>query len=258
MTSMMLCSICCGQVLEDEQGNHYSGPENYIAKRHYGRLSAHGDYSKLKLIVRFNQNEYYCGEPVYITFFVRNDSDDLVHLDPNISPRSFIFLWKLENSQKKPVPYTPLGTEFILERKKHNKNGIDPRTSTANRFCKLPPGEELELDYLELNKYFDWSLPDEYRLTCFQINSIADQRYDPPLQSNTLTFRVLEIPFETNNEPKQWIPSSQFVNPPRGKEFFEQKKEPKNIFYKFDPNSEIREIIDISPHTYYRQRAEKY
>jgi hypothetical protein len=245
----------------DEEGHDYKENRGH---RLYGRILAHGNYSKLKLIVRSDKKEYDKGESVYIRFGVRNDSEDVVYLDTYTRSDRFLFLWSFFNSNNEKVLLTSWGKEQFEDWEKHNKYGAFrgvPNDYYRYHYYKLKPGEETEtsLTKFRLSDYFHLIQPGEYRLTCFQIDFMHYQKYDPPLQSNTLTFRVLDTPLPKNqqNDPikkEKAIELTEFVNPPRGEEVFEQKEEPKNIFYNPDT---ANEIIDISPHTYYRLRAEE-
>ncbi|MDR2755342.1 MAG: hypothetical protein LBC20_06510 [Planctomycetaceae bacterium] len=231
--------------------------------RYYRHLTAHGDYSKLKLIVRSNRKEYYRERPVYVNFWVRNDSDGVVHLFNQ--SMECIFLWKLVHSQQGKVSYTSLGEERILPYKKNPPLKISPGGGGKGyRFRKLKPGEEMELrGQVNLNRYFDISLPGEYQLICPLLNLIDRQRYDPSLQSNTLVFRILDQPVPESEKENMATEDEilhhhywdlKFTNPPRGEEIFEQKKEPKNIFYIFKNGKEIES--EVSPYIYNQQRAE--
>jgi hypothetical protein len=246
------------KIPEENNDSHYYRDRDGI--RRYAHLHAHGNYSKLKLIVRSDKKEYSRGEAVFIKFWVRNDSEEVIHIYDVPVTKYCIFLWKLTNYQQRVVPYTSLGKKYILTEKKNNEHGIDFGSFGKFLFRKLQPNEEMELSIseVELNKNWDISFPDTYQLTCGQINFMSHQKYDPPLQSNTLTFRVLDKPLPKNEQndqtdKKRENSSAEFTNPPRGEEIFEQKKEPKNIFFK--PNT-AGEVMDISPHVYYQQRAE--
>jgi hypothetical protein len=244
--------------------NTYAEGEGLIETRpyqYYVHLAAHGDYSKLKQIIRSAKNEYFRGEPIMIAFSIRNDSKDIVHIHNILPAYKSIFLWKMINSRQETVQYTTVGKEVVLKMEKEKDIGFSVASYNGKHFYKLQPEEEILLsNSIELTYIFDLSLPDEYQLTCPQINFMDNQKYDPPLLSNTLTFRILDIPFNRNESTGRSVSRRimnivSFANPPRGKEIFEQKEEPKNIFY--NPDTDIKETIDISPYTYFLQRAEK-
>jgi hypothetical protein len=128
---------------------------------------------------------------------------------------------------------------------------------------KLQPGQkhELHISQICLNDYFDLSKPDTYELTCFTTSFIGGQYYETPRQSNTLTFRVLEgsghVPTIEDGKRKMEAKLI-YTNPPPGEEVFKQPKPPKNVFYVHtDTEPYIKYLDDVSPYTYYRERAKE-
>ena len=138
---------------------------------------------------------------------------------------------------------------------------------TSGWHIELQPGEEHQIGTVDilgqLNRYFDLSIPDTYMLVCFLGTACFGQYYEPLLQSNTLTFRVLENGEKAENTEED-------LNPPKGKEVFMQPKPPKNVFYVYDDDepdypwmrtdngpfiAKPRKIIDISPEMYYRDEG---
>ena len=214
--------------------------------RRYGFLEAHGDYTKLKLIIRSEKKDYGPGDPVEITFFVRNDSDGRVHLGPGLGELHYTHFWKLFHSNSEEVLKTPKG-EIEFQSQPGIPHSDRIQNSTGGRiYPQLQPGQEFRITQIRLNIYFDLSKPDTYELTCFLKKFIDGQYYEPPLQSNTLTFRILEDGEKAEN-------AEEGINPPEGEEVFKQPKPPKNVFYAYDQTSRLI-FIDESPATYYHQR----
>ena len=231
--------------------------------RYYHSLQAHGDYSQLKFIIRAKKMDFYRGEHIYVKFYVRNDSDSKVHIKFR-HPASCDELMKLFHSNDDEAVKTPKWEEEFQKRKSWN---MDERFSLLwrykNDYIKLQPGQEWELDGFDLDDYYVLTEPDTYELTCFLMSFIFGQEYEPPLQSNTLTFRILETPVaedywyrdgtQRGGEP-QYTP---YTNPPPGEEVFMQPKPPKNVFYIYTRGVPSLGIINVSPYTYYRQKAKE-
>ena len=218
--------------------------------RRYIRLEAHGDYAKLKLIARSRKRDYNPGEHVDIKFFVRNDSEDSeVPVSCFALTGDCACLWKLFHSNYDETAKTPKWEGEFQNRKQQDKGILWGRWRGAKPIVKLKPGQEYPLDLVRLNDYFDLTKPDTYELTCFQTSFIEGQKYEPPLQSNTLTFRILEESSQeqtdTKERPKIKIGGGPlwkiarirveddlpYTNPPPGEEVFKQPKPPKNLFY---------------------------
>ena len=220
--------------------------------RYYPGLEAHGDYTQLKLIVRSRKPDYNLGERVWLKFFVRNDSDSEVHVDCLHSAYWHAHYWKLFHSNYDEVRKMPKLEELIQQRKRSRSYGFEwPEIGDGRpRYFKLQPGQEVELHWMRLNDLFDLSKPDTYELTCFVTTVILGQKYQPPLQSNTLTFRILETSgsgaTDTNDSP-----NVTYSNPPPGEEVFKQPKPPKNVFY------DQGKIIDVSPYVFHREWREE-
>jgi len=251
---------------EDSNPGYYRDGSDGI--RYYGRLEAHGDYSKLKLIIRTKKRDYNFGEPVWIKFYVRNDSDGEIHIVGHHSVRWEAHLSKLFHSNYDEVVKTPIWEEEfqkrIQRRDYDHREGIAPwGMESGYNYLKLQPGQERELDWFPLNYYYELTKPDTYELTCFLTTFIKRQYYETPLQSNTLTFRILETPVaedywyrdgtQRGGEP-QHIP---YTNPPPGEEVFKQPKPPKNVFYVHTNDEPYILYPDVSPYTYYRQKAKE-
>ena len=175
------------------------GPEKYFDTpddiRHYRHLYARGDYTRLKLIVRSEMTDYYSGEPVVLRFFVRNDSNKEIHIDTLMIPEDSAHLWKLIHSNDEEVAKTP---RWEKDSQMYGHFLPSPRDFGGGParirfdYLKLQPGQEWELSGVLLNDYYDLTKPDTYELTCFQQTFIDNQYYETPMQSNTLTFRILE------------------------------------------------------------------
>ena len=188
-----------------------SDPEKYRdtpdSVRHYRHLYAHGDYTKLKLIVCSEKMDYYPGDPVYLKFYVRNDSNGAIHIDKAALPRHYAYLWKLFHSNDDEVEKTPKWEKDSQIRP--STYVYNPRTfvggpiSIIFDYIKLQPGQRWELDTVSLNQYYMLSKPDAYKLTCFQTSFIDNQCYETPLQSNTLTFRILDPMDSETPRPSQ-------------------------------------------------------
>jgi len=222
--------------------------------RRYYFLPAHGDYTKLKLIIRSNRKDYNPGDSINIHFFVHNDSGSEVHIDTSYSMYPFAHLWKLFHSNydeavKMPEWRMEFQRRALKERKDRYYEDMFSMIG-GYTYIKLQPGQEFNFHTsFRLNDYFDLNKPDTYELTCFLATFIMGQCYDPPLQSNTLTFRVLD-----KDEKADDIETG--MNPPKGEEVFKQPKPPKNVFYAIEQG--IRQIfIDVSPTEYYRLPAEE-
>ena len=256
-TTWVLCGIqlvFCTEIedlnFEDRHSQFYHDTPSGI--RYYHLLSPCGDYTKLKLIIRSDKKDYNSGDPVNISFFVRNDSNSKVHIYASYRVSHFTHLWKLFHSNYGEVAKTPKWeTEFQEEiiRKRIGTYYEDLwGTISGFNYIKLQPGQEFGLrSSIQLNDYFDLKKPDTYELTCFVPTFIIGQCYEPPLQSNTLTFRVLE-----EGEKARDIETG--INPPKGEEVFKQPKPPKNVFYLWGlPGMPI----DVSPAEYYRLPAEE-
>jgi hypothetical protein len=234
-----------------------AGFRYYDGVRYYSGLAAHGDYTKMKLIIRSRKQDYNLGELVYIKFYARNDSDNEVHIKC-IGGRDSL-VWKLFHSNyDEAVKTTKWEEEYQSIRRKvdYNDYAVSGRgwRGGLNAFfpCfKLQQGQEHELDWVPLNDYYDLSKPDTYELTCFRWAFIGGQYYEPMIQSNTLTFRILEgdvqKPVATKGEDK--LPHT---NPPPGGEVFKQPKPPKNTFYITVPHG-YTIPIDVSPAAMRRQ-----
>ena len=226
--------------------------------RFYMGLPAHGDYTKLKLIVRSEKMNYYPGEPVWIKFYVRNDSDSDVHIQRCGSSINRIDLWKLFHSNYDE----PLKTSKGEKRSQLGKQQVGRETSiwgieSGFHYFKLRSGQEYQQDWYLLTDYYDLSKPDTYELTCFLTTFLQGQYYEPPLQSNTLTFRILEPTGEEPPLPRSEPQHIPYTNPPPGEEVFKQPKPPKNVFYVRTNDEPEIVFLDASPTTYYRQKAKE-
>ncbi|MCL2348531.1 MAG: hypothetical protein FWC50_09770 [Planctomycetaceae bacterium] len=248
-TGLLMCED--QKELPFEDGNPLFYVDGKDGIRHYAGLLAHGDYTKLKLIIRSKEVNYYPGEPVNIKFFVRNDSDSEVHIWDGPSPYSCAGLWKLFHSNYDEAAKTPKLEKMIKERQ--GRYGFSWSIGGGPpRYLKLKPGQRRELGRMCLNDFFDLSKPDTYELTCFNTTFIGRQEYQPPLQSNTLTFRILDPTDQEPVRPREEYLKTPYTNPPPGKEVFKQPKPPKNVFYNVE-----YQIIDVSPYTYYHEWREK-
>jgi len=239
--------------IEDRTHGYYSDdyPDGI---RRYGHLEAHGDYTKLKLIIRTEKKDYCPDDPVDIIFFVRNDSDREVHIGPGFGWQHFFQFWQLFHSNSEEVLKTPKGeTASQVQPRAPDSRWIE-HGGGGYRYVKLQSGQERRIDQTRLNDYFDLTKPDTYELTCFLTKFIDGQYYETPLQSNTLTFSVLEEKTRKDEYPLPGESEKFPQNPPKGEEVFQQTTPPKNVFYVYDKDSNPM-FIDVSPTTYYRQRG---
>ena len=231
---------------------------------------AHGDYTKLKLIIRSSKKIYNLDEPVRINVFVYNNSDSEVIVKRYSFSLGGCFTWKLFHSNYDEVDLVPKWKNIFQKWKEYcEKEGVDNslvlKAEGWGSHIKLPPKQEQQVTWGDsLNEYADLSKPDTYELTCFLATACFGQYYEPPLQSNTLTFRVFE-----KGEKADVIEDG--MNPPKGEEVFKQRKPPKSVFYVYEDEPRNpwiktsdgetivrpRKIIDVSPETYYHQRAKK-
>ena len=230
----------------DIANRYYDG---FDGIRRYGLLQAQGNYTKLKLIIRSKRKDYNSGDSVEVRFFIRNDSDSEVHIrSSSVCP--FIHLWKLFYSNYDEVNKMPNWEAKFqnLTEKGHSGKYYERIWTTKGdlSYIKLQSGQEFEFARkIHLNDYFDLSKPDTYELTCFLPTIIIGQCYEPPLQSNTLTFRIVE---------EQADDVEDGMNPPKSEEVFKQAKPPKSVFYIWGLSSTP---IDVSPAEYYRLPAEE-
>ena len=258
-TGLLMCENQEEVPYEDRDPRDYRDGSDGI--RRYAWLQAHGEYSKLKLIVRSRKTDYNPGERVWLKFFVRNDSDSEVHV--RCAPSYCTRLWKLFHSNYDEAVKTPKLEAIIQQYKEYGTEGQLMGSVRSKYECiKLPPGQEAELEWRCLNDLFNLSKPDTYELTCFTTSICHFQEYEPPLQSNTLTFRILEgsIHIPTTEEQKK-EPNLIYTNPPPGEEVFKQPQPPKNVFWVHTDTRPYIEYIDVSPYTYikayHRQKAKE-
>ena len=228
--------------------------------RYYEGLHAHGDYPKLKFIIRTKKMDFYPGEPIWIKFYVRNDSDSEIHIWGLTSAKNYTHLWKLFHSNYDEVVKTQKWEEEFQKHKRQGKSGPPSWAADGGPplFIKLQPRQERELDWVPLNGYYDLTKPDTYELTCFHTSFIEGQYYETPLQSNTLTFRVLEGPNHVPTvEERKMENTLIYTNPPPGEEVFKQPKPPKNVFYVTTGGEPPVVYLDESPTLYYRRLAKE-
>ena len=229
-------------------------------------LWAHGDYTKLKLIIRSDKKDYDPGEPVKLMFFLRNDSKSEIHVQESFGIEHSWCYGKLFYSNHDEVPLVLAWQNIRQNRESEEFDRILRGKESSGLHTKLQPGEERQSfgsTLEQLDRYFDLSQPDTYELTCFLATACFGQYYDPPLQSNTLTFRILEDGEKAEN-------AEGGMNPPKGEEVFKQLKPPKSVFYVYEDDdsghpwmrtsdgrfiAKPRKIIDVSPETYYRQNV---
>ena len=226
-------------------------------------LEAHGDYTQLKLIIRSQKMNYNPGEPVDIKIFFRNDSDSKIHIGPFWRFDSVTYDGKLFHSNYDEVARTPKSEEKYQKYKQRPfpfpylavSSSYFPGLSWTGvrHYTKLKPGQEYELDWVPLNEDFDLTKSDTYELTCFIRTIAPGQYFEPPLQSNTLTFRVLEEPSQEPINARE-SPNVPYTNPPPGEEVFKQPKPPYNVFYIHTDTKPYIEYLDVSPTEYYRQK----
>lgn len=195
----------------------------------YEHLLHSGDYSKLDFIIRTNKKEYALGEPVYIRFYVRNNSEEDIHINMFQRSLHFTHLWKLVDSKNERPAWTRHGEKLSKSNEKQlNQNANFFFWGIEGGLCyiKLKPGQEFALHgVVLLNLHFDLTIPDTYELQCCTKTFIHRQIYDQPLRSNTVKFAICEAsPFNVRDikEP------GDFDNPRPGEEVFEKPVEEKS------------------------------
>ena len=59
-------------------------------------------------------------------------------------------------------------------------------------FVVLPPGETIEIisGAIQLNRYFDLTLPGKYKFKSLRNTVIPGQKFDSPLESNEVEFEI--------------------------------------------------------------------
>ena len=261
---LIISGACSKREYPNEVPEEDRSPDRYFDNksdgiRYYSGLTAHGDYSMLKLIIRTEKTDYLPGEDVRIKFYVRNDSDGVVHIRYLGSAILWAAqFWKLFHSHGGEAVKTPKWEEKIqryCEESKYSWSGIG--NAEWHEYIKLQPGQEFAFNWCSLGDYYELSEPDIYELTCFITSFIREQEYETPLQSNTLTFRILEPTDEEPSQRRQVVQDVPFTNPPPGEEVFKQTKPPKNVFY-MQTNTEYF-ILNSgeSPYEYRRQKAKE-
>ena len=188
--------------------------------KQFADLPPQGDYSKLKHILRLNKTEYKEAEPVFFRSYLKNESEGVVHVCLGGDMFASARRWCLADAEDNDVP-----------KLSHGKNRLSDRGPDADVlwmvyypcFVKLGPGEEMELDNSEtqVNLYFDVSLPGKYKLKSLCSTVIPGQKYDTPLESNTVEFKVKKGVYFMPEDLKE--PGN--FNAPSGDEEFTKKSE---------------------------------
>lgn len=91
----------------------------------YEYLSPFGDYSKLDFIIRTNKKEYLPGEPIYVCFSVKNNSEEDVHINMFQQSRFFTHLWKLVDSKNEQPAWTRHGAKLSKSNEKQLDQNIN-------------------------------------------------------------------------------------------------------------------------------------
>jgi len=174
--------------------------ENFIkVQRQRGEgysLVGIGDYSKLKLIVRFEERKSAIASLIFLHFYLKNESDGEVLLSASTIGGINTFIQNLSVSivdqAGNPVEKTRYGEyRFPFQFRPPEAGDFNaPFIRVRSVFGKLQPGKELKIYSPErpLCHYFDLSRPGQYQLTAhLHRNFIA---FDPPLESEPLSFCV--------------------------------------------------------------------
>lgn len=154
-------------------------------------LAPSGEYVQLKYVLRSNKREYKEAEPVFVRLFIRNESEAAVNLCLDASAFWQDQRWFLTNEKDETMPKTRFGKRRIPETIKPAEN-VDWLLSEPS-FVTLESGKELEIGpgEIQLDLYHDISMPGKYRLKTARSTLIPGQRFDPPLESNELTFEIV-------------------------------------------------------------------
>ena len=193
---------------------------------YFDDLPPSGDYSKLKYVLRTNKTKYKEAEPVFLRLFLKNESEETIHVciggDPGWTVQSWSLVYRVDEAllsilsrfdgaDPAKTPRTTLS--FIDRYDQITREGPRPKLRLGQLhfpdvpraaevdwvfekpgFVKLEPGEEAEMEpgEVQLNLYYDLSSPGKYVLKCQRSTVIPSQKFDSPLESNEVEFEVVQ------------------------------------------------------------------
>jgi hypothetical protein len=196
--------------------DEYAAYGRYIAKMNKFALSqkykkveyvADGDYSKLQYIIFSNKKQYQLGEPIYIWSRIKNNSEYYVVLGEPLSFFGTDYV-KIINDNREKAPMTQYGkTRYEIQEKNESelgigcgifsKKGFGMVFSNHYAFLRRQAHEKTPSPVL-LNNYFDLTIPGKYQITFYRKSFMIGQRYDSPLESNTIILEVTSQLFIPN------------------------------------------------------------
>ena len=155
---------------------------------------------KVKYDLQLNDHEFVFGRWVYCDFNLNNESDinfcytnvghDFGQLQPDVNK------WYLVDENDHPVPQTRWGKTYF-------DNDLAPKQNASlveygNRaMSPILAGENYSLSKdIPLNRLFDLSAPGKYKAKALRSSFSPgdDVMLDPPLESNTVEFRICDGP----------------------------------------------------------------
>ena len=162
----------------------------HITPQRLEDLPPSGDYSQLRLIVQSDRSRYQRMQPLFVHCFLKNESESEVHLcvDPSMFWRDQ--RWVVTNESGEEVPLTRMG-QLRFGKEPPSASEIDWCFSEPC-FVVLPPGETVEIipGAIQLNRYFDLTLPGKYKFKSLRNTVIPGQKFDSPLESNEVEFEI--------------------------------------------------------------------
>ena len=155
------------------------------------RLCPSGDYSKLKFVITPNKRIYGQGDKVLIDFSAYNDSSDDININGLSAALFCVYKISFHDSKGKSVPLTSYGKKF---KKMQTEVGMLFPMRSSLGYRRISPQEsgQLLVTPLLLSLYYDLSKTGNYELTVECLTAIPGQKFDPPLKSNTIQFKVVD------------------------------------------------------------------
>ena len=206
VTAVLSCFLINGfvwsQVSDNEAERRLKEAEamTRVSRNYFANISPSGDYSKLKFIITPNKKIYEQGDKVLIDFSAYNNSSDDININSLSAALFCVYKISLRDSKRKPVPLTSYGKKF---KTMQTEVGMPFPRLTSIGAERIPPLESrrLTIEKLPLSLYYDLTRTGEYELTVECLTVIHGQKFDPPLKSNTIKFRIVDyhIP-EVNDE----------------------------------------------------------
>ena len=178
---------------------HKMNVESYLAR------FPSGDYSKLKFIINSSKKTYEQGDKVLIDFSAYNDSSDEIAINPLSAALFCVYKITLHDSRGKPVQMTSFGKKF---KKMQTEVGMLFPRGTSIGFERIPPQESRRIlpapapPLLNFSLYYDLSRTGNYKLTVECLTVIPGQKFDPPLKSNTIEFKIVDYHVPDISEPE--------------------------------------------------------